>query len=53
MALLRSQVAEMATVVVATTTQASWFEWLGLFALERQPFLSLILCVGGWEVATG
>ena len=52
-ALLRSQVAEMATVMAATATQASWFERLGLFALGRQPFLSLIFCVGGWEVATG
>jgi len=50
---LRRQVAEMAAAAEAVATQASWFEWLGLFSVGRQPLLAFIFCVGGWEVATG
>ena len=48
---LRRQVAEMAAA--ATATQQSWFEWLGLFSVGRQPLMAMVFCVGGWEVDTG
>ena len=53
MAGLRRQVAVMAVAAEAVATQTSWFEWLGLFSVGRQPFMAMIFCVGGWEVATG
>ena len=53
MAGLRRQVAAMAAAAAATAYQQSWFEWLGLFAVGRQPILAFIFCIGGWEVAAG
>ena len=50
---LKRQVVDMRAEAAATATQASWFEWLGLFSVGRQPLLAFIFCVGGWEVATG